>query len=135
MYLECLRACWLRLGTFRGVWGRVEGVMVRFGVRGRRLGGVLGASGVPLGGSWVPLGATFGAQKTRWKPFASAQNHSFYDVFWRFHVLCIFATENVRFETLGCDLENLGSLLGASWVLLGAVLVPQKASWWRTGAS
>ena len=109
--------------------------MVRFGVRGRRLGGVLGASWGLLGGSWVPLGATFGAQKARWTPFESVQNHAFYEVFWRFRGLCIFATENVLFEPLGCDLERLGSLMGASCVLLGAVLGPQKASWWRTGAS
>ena len=74
--------------------------MVRFGVRGRRLGGVLGASWGLLGGSWVPLGATFGAQKARWKPFESAQNHAFYEVFWRFRVLKSFAT-NIYYELSG----------------------------------
>ena len=129
---ECLRTCW-RLGTFRGVWGRVEGVMIRFGVRGRRLGGVLGASWGLLGGSWVPLGATFGAQKARWTPFGSAQNHAFYEVFWRF---CIFLQQRMQLlKRWGGDLESLESLLGASWVLLVTVLVPQKASWGRTGAS
>ena len=46
-----------------------------------------------------------------------------------------FATENATSETVGGDLESLESLLGASWVLLVTVLVPQKASWGRTGAS
>ena len=66
--------------------------MVRFGVRGRRLGGVLGASWGLVGGSWVPRGATFGAQKARWTPFERAQNHAFYEVFGRCRNLKIFAT-------------------------------------------
>ena len=89
--------------------------MVRFGVRGRRLEGVLGASWGLLGGSWVPLGATFDDQKARWKPFESAQNHAFYEVCWCFRILRIFATENATFETLGA----IWKVWEASWGRLG----------------
>ena len=74
--------------------------MVRFGVRGRRLGGVLGASWGLVGGSCVPRGATFGAQKARWTPFERAQNHAFYEVFGRCRILRIFATTPVFWSFL-----------------------------------
>ena len=83
--------------------------MVRFGVRGRRLGGVLGASWGLLGGSWVPLGATFGAKKERWTPLESVQIHAFYEVFLGVFVFCEYLQQRLCF---GPFCNKTGALKG-----------------------
>ena len=131
--MECLRTCWLRLGTFRGVWGRVEGVMVRFGVRGRRLGGVLGVSWGLLGGSWVPLGATCWCPKSALDAFRKFSKPCILRGVWALSYfvniqhLCFgpFCNRNGTLKGLGGDLGSLGSLLGASWGLWGRFWAPK----------
>ena len=103
--------------------------MVRFGVRGRRLGGVLGASWGLLGGSWVPRGATFGAQKARWTPLERAQNHAFYEVFGRFRILKRWGRPGKSGKPLGGVLGAPGDGAGAPKSVLGAywgVLMPLR---------
>ena len=113
--------------------------MVRFGMRGRRLAGVLGAfwgrHGVPWGAPGCLLGPLLVPEKRAGRLLNVLKTMHFTRCFGVFVSSEYFATENATSETVGGDLESLESLLGASWVLLVTVLVPQKASWGRTGAS